>query len=93
MKQQKKYVVYYNDEVNEMADVFRADTLEECQAWIDEDLRGRTPVDEEHPCTDDVFYSSSVFYYEVYDRPIVEVVGDEDIFNEAVYSTDYYYAD
>lgn len=93
MKQQKKYVVYCNDEVNEMADVFRADTLEECQAWIDEDLRGRTPVDGDHPCTDDVFYSSSVFYYEVYDRPIVEVVGDEDIFNEPVYSTDYYYAD
>lgn len=75
-----------------MADVFRADTLEECQAWIDEDLRGRTPVDGDHPCTDDVFYSSSVFYYEVYDRPIVEVVDDEEIFNEAVYTSDYYYA-
>lgn len=93
MKQQKKYVVYYNDEVNEMADVFSADTLEECQAWIDEDLRGRIPVDEEHPCTDDVMYSSRTFYYDVYDRPIVEVVDDEDVFNEPVYSTDYYYAD
>ncbi|MGM9704740.1 MAG: hypothetical protein ACI3YB_01955 [Prevotella sp.] len=93
MKQQKKYVVYYNDEVNETADVFSADTLEECRAWVDEDLRGRTPIDEEHPCTDDVMYTASTFRYDVYDRPIVEVVDDEEILNEPVYSTDYYYAD
>lgn len=93
MKQEKKYVVYYNDGVNEVADIFSADTLDECKKWIDEYLAPMTPVDEEHNCSEDVFRSSSVFFLEVYDRPIVEVVDDEEIFNEAVYSTPYYYAD
>lgn len=91
--EKKKYTVYYNDEVNEVADVFSADTLEECKEWINEQLEGKTPVNEEHPCTDDVMYSSKTFFYKVYDRPMIETVNDEDIFNEAVYTTDYYYAD
>ena len=95
--EKKKYVVYYNDEVNEVADVFSADTLEGCKEWINEQLEGKTPVDEEHPCTDDVMYSSKTFFYEVYDRPIVETNGSEYesdwTYNKAVYVTDYYYAD
>lgn len=95
--EKKKYIVYYNDEVNEVADVFSADTLEECKQWIDAQLEGMTPVDEEHPCTDDVMYSSHTFYYEVYDKPIVETNGSEYasdwVYNEAVYTTDYYYRD
>ena len=93
----KKYIVYYNDEVNEPADVFSADTIEECKQWIDAQLEGMIPVDEEHPCTDDVMYSSKTFYYEVYDKPIVETNGSEYAsdweYNEAVYSSDYYYRD
>ena len=95
--EKKKYIVYYNDEVNEPADVFSADTLEECKQWIDAQLEGITPVDEEHYCTDDVFRSTKVFYYEVYDKPIVETNGSESasdwVYNEAVYTTDYYYTD
>lgn len=91
----KKYKVYYNDEVNEIAEVFSADTLEECKEWINKELEGMTPVDEEHPCTDDVMYSSKTFFYEVYDSPIVENNGSEYesdwTYNEAVYTTDYYY--
>jgi hypothetical protein len=92
----KRYTVYYNDEVNEVADVFSADTLEECKEWINKELEGMTPVNEEYPCTDDVMYSSKTFFYEVYDRPIVETNGSEYesdwTYNEAVYMTDYYYA-
>ena len=95
--EKKKYIVYYNDEVNEPADVFSADTLEECKHWIDLQLEVKTPVDEEHPCTDNVMYSSKTFYYEVYDKPIVETNGSEYAsdwtYNDAVYSTDYFYAD
>ena len=91
--EKKKYTVYYDDEVNEVADVFSADTLEECKEWINEQLEGKTPVNEEYPCTDDVMYSSKTFFYKVYDRPIIEIVNDEEIFNEAVYMTDYYYTD
>lgn len=95
--EKKKYIVYYNDEVNEVADVFSADTLEECKEWINEQLEGMTPVNEEYTCTDDVMYSAKTFFYEVYDRPIVETNGSEFAsdwtHNEAVYTTDYYYAD
>lgn len=93
----KKFVVYYNDEVNEVAEVFSADTLEECKHWIDLRLECRMPVDDEHPCTDDVMYSAKTFYYEVYDKSIVEDNGSEYAsdwtYNDAVYSTAYYYAD
>lgn len=90
---EKKYKVYYNDEVNGIVEVFAADTLDECKQWINEDLANKTPVDEEHNCTDNILYSAKTFYYEVYDRPVVEVIDDEDIFNEPVYSTGYYYGD
>ena len=93
----KKYIVYRNDDVNEPVDVFSADTLEECKHWIDLQLEVKIPVDEEDPCTDNVMYSSKTFYYEVYDKPIVETNGSEYAsdwaYNEAVYTTDYYYAD
>ena len=94
--EKKKFVVYYNDEVNEVSEVFSADTLEECKHWIDLQLECMIPVDEEHPCTDDVMYSAKTFYYEVYDKPIVEYNGSENasdwVYNDAVYSTSYYYA-
>lgn len=93
--EKKKYIVYKNDEVNEIADMFSADTLEECKTWINSQLEGMIPVDEEHPCTDDVMYSSKTFFYEVYDRPIIETNGSEYasdwIYNDAVYTSDYYY--
>ena len=92
----KKFVVYYNDEVNEVAEVFHAETLEECKHWIDSQLECMMPVDDEHPCTDNVMYSANTFFYEVYDKPIVEDNGSEYAsdwtYNDAVYSTAYYYA-
>lgn len=95
--EKKNYIVYKNDEVNEIVDMFSANTLEECKAWINGQLEGMIPVDEEHPCTDDVMYSSKTFFYEVYDRPIIETNGSEYAsdwtYNEAVFQTDYYYND
>lgn len=94
--EKKKFVVYYNDEVNEVVEVFRAETLEECKHWIDSHLECMIPVDNEHPCTDNVMYSSKTFFYEVYDKPIVEDNGSEYssdwTYNDSVYSTSYYYA-
>lgn len=88
----KKYTVYYNDQVNEFANVFSSDSLGECMKWIDSQLECMTPVNEENPCTDDVMRSSKTFFYELYERPVVEVVDDKVIYNEPIYSTDYYYA-
>ena len=91
--EKKKYIVYYNDEVNEPADVFSADTLEECKQWIDAQFEGMIPVDEEHPCSDDVMYSSHTFYYEVYEGDMIEEVNGVAVYNDLCYSSDYYYTD
>ena len=91
--EKKKYTVYYNDGVNEPADVFTADTLDECKAYINDSLQDKTPVNEDYPCTDDVMNSSRTFIYEVYNRPMVEAIDGEDILNEPVFTSDYYYTD
>ena len=92
----KKFVVYYNDEVNGVAEVFHSVSLEECKHWIELQLECMMPVDYEHPFTDNVMNSAKTFFYEVYDKPIVEDNGSEYasdwIYNDAVYSTPYYYA-
>lgn len=91
----KKYIVYYNDQVNEVAAVFSAETLDDCKDWINKQLEGMIPVNDEYPCTDDVMYSSKTFFYEVYDCSIVEINGNEYdsdwIYNDSVYTSDFYY--
>ena len=88
---EKRFNVYYNDGVNCPAIVFEADSLVECKDWIEEDLKGKTPVNDEFPCTEDVMYSSKTFSYEVYDTDtIVEEDGD-DTFYDCCYSSDFYY--
>ena len=89
--EKEKYTVYYNDGVNCPADVYTADTLEECKEWIDEQLEGKTPVDEEHPCSECVMNSSRTFSYEVYEGDMIVEENGEAIFKNCCYSSDYYY--
>ena len=87
----EKYTVYYNDEVNEPAVMFSAETLEKCKTWIDGMLEGKIPVDDEHACTDDVFYSSKTFLYEVYEGDMIVEEDGEAIYKDFCYTSDYYY--
>ena len=91
--EKKKYIVYYNDEVNEPAEVFSADTITECEDWISDQLEGKTQVDEEHPCTDDVMNSAKTFSYEVYEGDMIEEINGVAIYNDFCYASDYYYTD
>ena len=92
--EKKKYLVYLNDEVTEPIVVFSADTIAECKDWIEKQLEGLTPVDDEHPCSEKVFDSASTFFYEVYDgEPIVETEDGESEFKDACYTSNYYYRD
>ena len=54
---ENKFKVYYNDDVNCSSVVFEADTLAECKDWIAEEVKGKTPVNDEYPCTEDVMCS------------------------------------
>lgn len=88
---EKKYNVYYNDGVNEIVEVYAANTLDECKQWISDQLGKKEPVGEHEQRADLGVSFADTFLYDVYDRPIIEVVDDEDIFNDPVYSSDYYY--
>lgn len=89
----KKHVVYFNDGVNEPVVVFSADTLKECKDWIKEQLKGKTPVNYEYPCTDDVIYSSRTFVYEVYKGGMIVEEDGEAKLNECLYYSDYHHTD
>ena len=92
----EKYTVYYNDEVNEPAVMFSAETLEKCKTWIDGMLEGKIPVDDEHACTDDVLYSSKTFLYEVYEGDMIVETDEEDEepeWKDPCYTSNYYYRD
>ena len=91
--EEKKFNVYFNDEVNCPVVVFSADTLKECKDWIKDELKCKTPVNDEYPCTDDVMYSSRTFYYEVYEGDIIVEVDGEPVFNNCCYYSNYYYTD
>ena len=91
--EKKKYLVYLNDEVTEPIVVFSADTIQECKDWINEQVEGLTPVNEEFPCTDDVMYSSHTFLYEVYEGEMIMVTNGVEEYSEWVYASDYYYTD
>ena len=92
--EEKKFNVYFNDDVNLPIIVFEADSLEECKDWIKEQLKGKTPVNEEYPCTDDVMRYSRTFCYEVYKGGMIVVTEDGEVdFNDACYISGYYYTD
>ena len=87
--EKKKYIVYYNDEVNDPNEVFTADTLTECEDWIEDQLEGKTPVNEEY----DDSMLSKVFSYEVYEGEMITEINGQAVYNDWCYASDYYYRD
>lgn len=86
------FEVYYVDKVNPSVCVHKCDTLKEAKKWISEQLKGYTMVDEEHPCSEDVFYSSATAYYEVYDgEPVVHTNDYEPDFKTTVFESNFFY--
>ena len=93
---EKKFVVYYDDQVNEAVCMFSADTLEECITWINENLEGMTPLDDEHPCSEYPESTSRLFCYDVYEGGMIAETEEEDgeaELQNPCYTSGYYYAD
>ena len=88
---ENKFKVYYNDGVNSPAIVFESGTVTECKKWIEEELKGKTPVNDEFPCTEDVMRSSKTFSYEVYEGEMIVEKDGEAIFKDFCYTSDFYY--
>ena len=87
--EKKKYLVYKNDEVNEPAAVFSADTIAECKEWINEQVEGLAPVTEQYD--ERVVNTSKTFYYEVYEGEMVTEIDGVAVYSDLCYSSDYYY--
>ena len=84
--------IYYNDGVNCVC-VHTCSTLKEAKEWIGHELEGRTMVDDDHQCTEDVMASSKTALYEVYDgEPIIIKEHGEYSFAELIYESDHFYA-
>jgi hypothetical protein len=86
------FEVYFTDKVNPSACVHKCNTLKEAKKWISEQLKGYTMVDEGHPCSEDVFYSSATAYYEVYDGEPVAFNNDyEPNFKSPLFESGFFY--
>ena len=83
--------IYYIDKVNPSVCVHKCNTLKEAKKWISEQLKGRTMVDEEHPCSEDEFYSSATAYYEVYDGEPVDYNKYAPYLNAPLLESDLFY--
>lgn len=83
------YLSRHNSEDVPVADV---DSIEEAKEWIASETKGLVKVDDEHNCSDDVFYSAKVCHYEVFVGDMVKVVdGEEEPNLNVVYQSEYYY--
>lgn len=89
--EKKKYIIYKNDDVNEPVDVFSADTIAECEEWINEQVKGLTPVTEQYD--ERVVNTSKTFYYEVYEGEMITDIDGVAVYSDLCYSSDYYYND
>ena len=67
-------------------------TLEEAKEWIAHELEGRTMVDDDHQCTEDVMASSKTAFFAVYDGdPITFNENGDEVFHEPIYASQYFY--
>lgn len=89
--EKKKYIVYYNDDVNEPVDMFSADTIAECKEWINEQIEGLTPVTEQYD--ERVVNTSKTFQYEVYEGEMITEINGVAVYSDLCYSSDYYCKD
>lgn len=86
--------IYYDDGVNPGVCMLTCNTLEEAKEWISLELKGRTMVDDDHQCTEDVLTSAKTALYEVFNgEPIILNEYGEPGFEVPVYVSDLFYTE
>ncbi len=88
------FEVYYADGVNPSTCQHTSDTLKAAKAWIQSQVKGHTLVGQDTGCDEEVYESSKVAMFQVYDGAAVTFTEDgaED-FHEPVYESPYFYTD
>ena len=85
--------IYYNDGVDCVC-VHKCSTLVEAKEWIAHELKGRTMVDDDHQCSEDVLASAKTALYEVYDgEPLIMKEHGEYSFAELLFVSDHFYTE
>ena len=86
--------IYYEDAVNPSECLHTCDSLEDAKDWISHELNGYTMVDADHPCSEDVYYTSATAKYQVYDGdPVILRDDGYEEFHDPVYESPYFYTD
>ena len=87
------FCIYFNDEVNPSECGFSTATLSSAKRWVKEQLNGKVLVDDNRPCSEDVFCSSKVARFEVYDESCtISEDFDFDLWSP-VYCSPYFYSE
>lgn len=86
------YKVYFNDEVSESVELASFEKLAEAKDYINDYLKGKILVDDDHDCTDDVFCTSAVANLEIYEGDSVKLDEDGEPYPDMpIYESDYFY--
>lgn len=84
--------IYYADGVNPSTCQHTCSTLKEAKAWIQKEIKGRTLVGRGTECDEEVFASSKVAKFEVYDGdPITFTEDGNEELHEPIYASPYFY--
>lgn len=83
--------IYFDDGVQPSTCVHTCSTIEEAKSWVDKQLQGYTMVDDDHPCTEDVIFSSRTAKYRVFDG--VPFVDGGPYVGNLIYESEYFYTE
>ena len=85
--------IYYADGVNTSTCQHTCSTLEEAKKWINAQIGGYTMVDPYASCSEDVMEPYESAFYAVYDGdPNTFNENADEVFNEPIYASLYFYA-
>lgn len=85
--------IYYADGVNPSTCQHTCSTLKEAKKWINEQTKGRTMVDSDASCSEDVMNSSKTAFFAVYDGgPLTFNENGDEVLHEPIYASSYFYA-
>lgn len=87
------YNIYFNDGVNAASILKTTDTFDAAKDYVEKYINEHVKVDEEHPCSEDVFSSAKTALLQVYDGEPISMEKGEAILKEPVYESATFYTD
>lgn len=89
----KTFTIYIDIHNDSCFEIHTATTLAEAEKWCNDYVAARQVVDDEHPCSEDVFNSAAVAQLFVYDGDPVTGDPDDPETKDTVYESPYFYTE